>query len=401
MSARFRSDIPWLIVILVVSQALPHAVVRIPVLLAVVVVIAARVLVRLPAFLGARPPLGILLFVLLVVASAIWSIDPVATLVYGTQLILLTIGAIYIGSSYAPPQIYRGFRLSLQSLIAMSILAELAAVAGVDFQPRSADLMYGALSNPNVLAFISVLAILAVATSRVSIVAKTVWIAASLLLLYGSSSNGGWVYCALAVAAALVLRAIRRVGPVLRVLVTLGAALVAVALLTTEAFWQHLFRISGAVDNVTLSGRTVIWDAAIAGVSQRPWFGHGYEVFGQSGADVPSDMTRLWSDFGFQRFNAHNGYLDLALQVGILGTAFLVLLILRAIRLHFTAYMAGGSAFPALTLITLLAYNLTETRFTVPQFAWLTIVVLIVCSRKVPAVRLGESAGTVRGAIGR
>jgi exopolysaccharide production protein ExoQ len=66
---------------------------------------------------------------------------------------------------------------------------------------------------------------------------------------------------------------------------------------------------------VTLSGRTDIWDAVMPHIWQRPYLGHGYWSFwlheGQG--------RYVWNDIGFDAAHAHNGFLDLILELGFVG----------------------------------------------------------------------------------
>ena len=68
--------------------------------------------------------------------------------------------------------------------------------------------------------------------------------------------------------------------------------------------------------NATLSGRVEIWHAVWPFVMQRPWLGWGYEAFWR-GWTGPS--YQVSAAVHFLVFHAHNGYLDLWLQTGIVG----------------------------------------------------------------------------------
>jgi O-antigen ligase len=69
--------------------------------------------------------------------------------------------------------------------------------------------------------------------------------------------------------------------------------------------------------DLTYTGRLTIWEFAIDMIEQRPWFGYGHESFWGSAAvtrtDVHFDMA--WDVRG--TVHAHNGYLDIALNMGV------------------------------------------------------------------------------------
>lgn len=73
--------------------------------------------------------------------------------------------------------------------------------------------------------------------------------------------------------------------------------------------------------NLEFNGRLPIWTLMMEKVLERPWLGYGYAAFWTSDASYYL-LTRSWALDAFQagiRFNAHNGYLDLLLQLGFVG----------------------------------------------------------------------------------
>lgn len=70
--------------------------------------------------------------------------------------------------------------------------------------------------------------------------------------------------------------------------------------------------------DTTFSGRTLIWEAAIDAVQRRPWLGHGYGALFYR-ERVSSATAEIWRQVGFDNSHAHNGLLELLLQLGIVG----------------------------------------------------------------------------------
>lgn len=122
-----------------------------------------------------------------------------------------------------------------------------------------------------------------------------------------------------------------------------------------HAFAQTVF------GDPTLTQRTDIWQFALSKIAQRPWLGYGYEVFWGAGADSPS--VREGPGFVAQMPHAHNGYLDIVLQTGLVGLAIFGCMILTG--LHAAGRLARTA--PALATLVLslivfsLLYNLLET----------------------------------------
>ncbi|MDH3301286.1 MAG: O-antigen ligase family protein [Acidimicrobiia bacterium] len=70
--------------------------------------------------------------------------------------------------------------------------------------------------------------------------------------------------------------------------------------------------------DTSLSGRTDIWEASIEALSHRPLFGYGFgSLFWR--VDVSPETADIWRHVRFEASHAHNGALDLALQIGLVG----------------------------------------------------------------------------------
>jgi O-antigen ligase len=111
---------------------------------------------------------------------------------------------------------------------------------------------------------------------------------------------------------------------------------------------------------------------------KRPWLGYGYNAFWQ-GWEGPSAYVLLIAHF--DPLNAHNGYLELWLNLGLLGVVVFVLVYLRAaIRAITWARLTKDIAglWPAAYLTYILLYNLTESGIlTRNSITWVLFVTVI------------------------
>jgi O-antigen ligase len=106
-------------------------------------------------------------------------------------------------------------------------------------------------------------------------------------------------------------------------LVLLGGAAV-----IWSAFNLESIVVQGLKKDMTLSGRTEVWTLAIERGLERPWLGYGYVGFWTSDYSlIVINNTWASSDGGEAkvRFNAHNHFIDLFLQVGGLGFSLYIL----------------------------------------------------------------------------
>jgi len=134
----------------------------------------------------------------------------------------------------------------------------------------------------------------------------------------------------------------------------------------------------------TLTGRTEVWAAVLPAMNQQPVLGHGFGSF--------------WTDARRQLYDiptAHNGYLDILLELGTVGLAFFFAWLLScARRLHRTlAFDYGWASFGICLLLMSLAYNATESALNSLTEYMTAVVVLAsiavpakLASRSVPAL---------------
>ncbi len=110
----------------------------------------------------------------------------------------------------------------------------------------------------------------------------------------------------------------------------------------------------------TLSGRTDVWNAGIYKISQRPWFGYGYQAFWRStgGAEY------IWTAVKYQASHAHNGFINIALDLGLVGLFFFLMSIVT-LYVRGIAWLRMGNSYADMWQILyasfLLLYNQTES----------------------------------------
>ena len=77
----------------------------------------------------------------------------------------------------------------------------------------------------------------------------------------------------------------------------------------------------------TFTGRSAIWEFALAAVAEKPLIGHGYAAFWD---DVSARQTAQGSEWATSAAHSHNSYLDLAVTIGLPGLALVVLVFVLA-----------------------------------------------------------------------
>lgn len=113
--------------------------------------------------------------------------------------------------------------------------------------------------------------------------------------------------------------------------------------------------------DTTLTGRTDMWPYIVDMIGKQPWLGYGYDGFWQ-GWDSPS--VYVWRAAGWTAAHSHNGFLDLWLNLGLLGVivfllGFLVNLLKSLAYLRFSKSSEG--LWPLMYLTHMLLGNVSES----------------------------------------
>jgi O-antigen ligase len=125
----------------------------------------------------------------------------------------------------------------------------------------------------------------------------------------------------------------------------------------------------------TLTGRTQIW-SLVLGLHTNPWIGTGFESF-WLGPRLEKMRTALPN---FPINEAHNGYLELYLNLGWAGICFIVLLVVTGYKRIISGIRRNpekASLFLGFLLCTLF-YSFTEAAFRLMAVAWVFLLLVIV-----------------------
>lgn len=190
----------------------------------------------------------------------------------------------------------------------------------------------------------------------------TLW----LLNLANSATSKVCLALGCLVIAAAHTRTIKRSPGLLKVLIPVS--FVGYMLLETVFDININAGLAGAVGrNATLTGRTDLWKLLLS-MHTNPLLGTGYESFW-----LGSRLAWVYQRFAYVN-EAHNGYLEAYLNLGIIGVLLLGMFLLSSYRSICKALTSGSSlASLSLALWTvLLFYNVTEAAFKSNHLMWLT-----------------------------
>jgi exopolysaccharide production protein ExoQ len=147
----------------------------------------------------------------------------------------------------------------------------------------------------------------------------------------------------------------------------------------------------------TLSDRTKIW-AAVIPVCPNPLIGAGFESFWNGyGKYVEGSLSKYERGLN----SAHDGYIEIYLNLGWVGVAFIAMLLVSAHRRAAAAFRrnpeVGGLMLAYVSTVAL--YGITEAGFRILTPSWLSLLLVLVGSRSIASSVNVEFGKTRRNVI--
>lgn len=151
----------------------------------------------------------------------------------------------------------------------------------------------------------------------------------SVLCLTGTLSRGAWI----AAGAACVLTALLTRSRKLGTLILVGLALA--TMFAPHSVRERLSRLKG-FDQSTVHERRVLWGESVSMIRDSPWTGLGLNTYAEN--ERRYKRTGAPTDFQY----AHNGYLQMAAETGLLGLGSFVLVIAVFFACTLPRFLARG-----------------------------------------------------------
>lgn len=137
---------------------------------------------------------------------------------------------------------------------------------------------------------------------------------------------------------------------------------------SVEDVLEFIFRATGR--DVTLSGRTYLWELMLNQIQNHPWFGTGYGGF-WLGLEGMSGQIAYLVKWGYPG-QAHNGYLDILNELGVIGMLLVIgFIVQHGINLvRLSAIDSRLAFFHGMLLVALLAMNVAEATILRTTHLW-------------------------------
>ncbi|MCU1441466.1 MAG: O-antigen ligase protein [Rhodoglobus sp.] len=368
-------------------------------------------------------PYPLAAFLVYAVLSVTWSFYPAATALGIAATLITTIVGAALAVTYSWREILRCLGLALRLVLGLSLLFELVvavfvrgpvlpivASPGVDystletipkmlywsrnelFEVFDGGRIQGIVGNSALLAFAAIVGVIVFALQLADGSARRggsiFWLAvAAATLLFTRSATVTVALVAVAAVAAAILLVRRAPTPRARAL-TYGGALVVLAagIGAVVVFHEQILGLLGKSDDLT--GRIGIWEGVIGLAQQRPAFGWGWVSYWIPWVAPFNDPAFFRN--GVQQTHAHNAWLDVWLQLGVVGVVLLGALVLSALARSWS-FAADRpqvvpaeqprhtvvSLLPVLLLVALLVQSLAESRLLV-EFGWVMMTAIAI-----------------------
>ena len=359
-------------------------------------------------------PFFLILFLVLATLSIAWSYYRGATALGLLITWMAAMLALGIAVTYSWAEILRALGIAFRLILGLSLVFEFVVSAfirhpilpfWVDYGtteklPKllywSRDLLFeggkiqGIVGNSSLLGFAAVVGLLIFClqfASRSTNRWRTAfWIAVAVANIVLTRSATITIAIVILVAVLGVVLLLRRTGPKATVAVyaAVVALIVGAAVVVSRAS-SAILGLLGKSDDLT--GRLDIWSAVIDLAQQRPAFGWGWVSWW-----VPwvAPFDTLAFEAGVRQLHAHNAWLDVWLQLGVLGLIVFGGLVLgtavRSWQLAVSSEQvrpnaAGGhrviTLLPLLLLVALLVQSVAESRLLI-EYGLVTLVIIAV-----------------------
>ena len=322
-------------------------------------------------------------------ASTFWSDVPVSTLRGSLFLVQKTLFGVYFAERYSLKEQLRLLVVTFSIVVLLSIAIALALPSYGVMSSQEGGVHAGAwrgiYMHKNGLGRMMVLSaivfLISTSSSR-----RYRWIAwagfiLSIALVVLSTSKTALAILLILIVLLPLYKALRWSSslaiPFFITIILVGGSVAVLVVSNAEAILGAFGR------DLTLTGRTELWAAVLDKISERPWLGYGYGGFWRSLEGESADVLNIvrWA-----APHSHNGFLDLWLDLGLLGLlAFAVSFLAVCWRsvLYLRLIKTSEGLLPLVYLTFLLLANLTESSLLRDGSLWILFTVITLSTHNI------------------
>lgn len=272
----------------------------------------------------------LLLSILYILLSVIWSIDKDETVRRGVALVGTTAFGILIGLTFPLNRLITFLRMNLLIIVSFSfILAIIAPHYGTHIGGEFDGYWRGVLSFKNQMGWVAAIFIVIWTPAYLEknsrgVIFYLIGLAIGGVLLIKTNSSTGLIVCTLGLLILFIARVFKYLGLLKPILIACGVVVLILIAVFFNQLLDELLNLIGK--DLTLTGRTSIWIALLPIIEQHFYLGVGYSAFWPNVGDF---LGYSWMSL---LNHAHNTYIELMVDLGVVGAVICISFIVNAIR---------------------------------------------------------------------
>jgi exopolysaccharide production protein ExoQ len=288
------------------------------------------------AFVFAKDKI-LLFFFIIALASVFWSDFPNETLAHLRGLIRSTIFGAYLATCYSFREQIRLLSWTVSISIILNIII---CLANPSYGTAIAN---GVMTWQGFYAFKQYLArfmtisftiyLFNLLSNKKNIFLPLIGIILSIFIIFMSTSKTALILVILMVCL-LPLDKIAKQKSSHRIVIFFSIVVLVGSILCLFVVNLETILVDILGKDIEFNGRVPLWNLAFEKISDRPFLGYGYAAFWVS--DAGYDIVKhSWGSLAVESskdFHSHNGYIDLSLQVGLIGLLTLIASILTILK---------------------------------------------------------------------
>jgi exopolysaccharide production protein ExoQ len=324
--------------------------------------------------------------VLLTFFSTAWSADPGLTLRRSIALLATTLFGVDFAVRYSLRDQLRLLAIALGSVVLLSVIVQVFFPG----QIPTVDLLYpdawvGLFGQKNEFGRIVVLATLVVLTavrkSVGGIIITVLALGTSLGLIIAAQSMTSFVALAGMILVMQFAPTLRWSAGIRRAVQVFGTVIALPSLYALIHFRDSVTGLMGR--NASLTGRVKIWGLSLASIALKPILGYGYSAFWPASAEAMRiDVAMNWTVP-----HAHDAYIELALELGLVGLGLYVgayLVAMKRAAVYMRMERGNSAKWPLVYLCFVLLYSFTENYVLAPNTIFWMLFVAASCTISQP-----------------
>lgn len=258
-------------------------------------------------------------------ASTVWSQAPMLSLRHSLVLGFALLFGVYFGTRFDLKDQLRLLAWVCGICIIFSFIFGLFGLGTAVDAWKGVEGWYGIFIQKNILGRTMVVSVLTfffwgLAEPKHKWLARIGLLASFILVILSQSMTSILVLAAL-VPVVPYLHWVLRKGRTQMVAGTLALLLCGSALALYVI--THLSKVTELIGKgPTFTGRIQVWILSCVMALRRPWLGYGYSAFW---LQSQQSTLRIWEALGLRMPSAHNGYIELWLELGAIGTGLFLL----------------------------------------------------------------------------